>query len=295
MLVEAVTYRFRGHSMADPEEYRSKEEVAQLARARPDPRLRRSAGARGDPRRGRTHADRRASACPGGRGCRFRGGAPVPPAGVAVRRRVRARQPGARLVLGADLPTAGRRRLAACSGPSGRTGRSAADHERPASGRGRPDGRAALPRGAERRPARGAGARRARDPDGRGHRRIRRRLQGHRRPAGGVRRAARARHADLREHDRRHGRGRRDGRPAPRGRADDDQLRAAGLRPDRQPRRPHPLHVRRAGPRAAGGANAPGRGPPAGPHALALPGGIFMHVPGLLVAGPPPRPTPRVC
>ena len=28
-LVEAVTYRYRGHSMADPEEYRSKEEVEQ--------------------------------------------------------------------------------------------------------------------------------------------------------------------------------------------------------------------------------------------------------------------------
>jgi pyruvate dehydrogenase E1 component alpha subunit len=28
LLVEAVTYRFRGHSMADPEEYRSKDEVA---------------------------------------------------------------------------------------------------------------------------------------------------------------------------------------------------------------------------------------------------------------------------
>src|SRR5262249_13843145 len=28
ILVEAVTYRFRGHSMADPEAYRSKEEVA---------------------------------------------------------------------------------------------------------------------------------------------------------------------------------------------------------------------------------------------------------------------------
>jgi pyruvate dehydrogenase E1 component alpha subunit len=27
LLVEAVTYRFRGHSMADPEEYRSREEV----------------------------------------------------------------------------------------------------------------------------------------------------------------------------------------------------------------------------------------------------------------------------
>jgi len=29
VLIEAVTYRFRGHSMADPEEYRTKEEVAQ--------------------------------------------------------------------------------------------------------------------------------------------------------------------------------------------------------------------------------------------------------------------------
>jgi pyruvate dehydrogenase E1 component alpha subunit len=28
LLIEAVTYRFRGHSMADPEEYRTKEEVA---------------------------------------------------------------------------------------------------------------------------------------------------------------------------------------------------------------------------------------------------------------------------
>jgi hypothetical protein len=29
MLVEAITYRFRGHSMADPEEYRTKEQVAE--------------------------------------------------------------------------------------------------------------------------------------------------------------------------------------------------------------------------------------------------------------------------
>ncbi len=29
MLVEAITYRFRGHSMADPEDYRTKEEVSQ--------------------------------------------------------------------------------------------------------------------------------------------------------------------------------------------------------------------------------------------------------------------------
>jgi pyruvate dehydrogenase E1 component alpha subunit len=37
VLVEAVTYRFRGHSMADPEEYRSKEEVAQWRERDPIP------------------------------------------------------------------------------------------------------------------------------------------------------------------------------------------------------------------------------------------------------------------
>ena len=35
MLVEAVTYRFRGHSMADPEEYRTKEQVEQWRRRDP--------------------------------------------------------------------------------------------------------------------------------------------------------------------------------------------------------------------------------------------------------------------
>jgi pyruvate dehydrogenase E1 component alpha subunit len=37
VLVEAVTYRFRGHSMADPEEYRSKEEVARWRERDPLP------------------------------------------------------------------------------------------------------------------------------------------------------------------------------------------------------------------------------------------------------------------
>jgi hypothetical protein len=34
-LVEAVTYRFRGHSMADPEEYRSKEDVEEWRKRDP--------------------------------------------------------------------------------------------------------------------------------------------------------------------------------------------------------------------------------------------------------------------
>jgi pyruvate dehydrogenase E1 component alpha subunit len=37
LLVEAVTYRFRGHSMADPEEYRTKEEVARWRERDPLP------------------------------------------------------------------------------------------------------------------------------------------------------------------------------------------------------------------------------------------------------------------
>jgi pyruvate dehydrogenase E1 component alpha subunit len=37
LLVEAVTYRFRGHSMADPEQYRTKEEVAQWRARDPIP------------------------------------------------------------------------------------------------------------------------------------------------------------------------------------------------------------------------------------------------------------------
>jgi pyruvate dehydrogenase E1 component alpha subunit len=37
VLIEAVTYRFRGHSMADPEQYRSKEEVAQWRERDPIP------------------------------------------------------------------------------------------------------------------------------------------------------------------------------------------------------------------------------------------------------------------
>jgi pyruvate dehydrogenase E1 component alpha subunit len=37
MLVEAITYRFRGHSMADPEEYRTKEEVGEWRERDPLP------------------------------------------------------------------------------------------------------------------------------------------------------------------------------------------------------------------------------------------------------------------
>ena len=35
VLVEAITYRFRGHSMADPEEYRTKEQVEEWRKRDP--------------------------------------------------------------------------------------------------------------------------------------------------------------------------------------------------------------------------------------------------------------------
>ncbi len=63
-------------------------------------------------------------------------------------------------------------------------------------------------------------------------------------------------------------------------RADDDQLLAPGVRPDRQPRRAHPLHVRRPGPRAARRTHAAGRGPPARPDALPLLRGDLPPRPG---------------
>src|SRR5581483_9625621 len=37
LLIEAVTYRFRGHSMADPEQYRTKDEVESWRRRDPIP------------------------------------------------------------------------------------------------------------------------------------------------------------------------------------------------------------------------------------------------------------------
>ena len=67
--------------------------------------------------------------------------------------------------------------------------------------------------------------------------------------------------------------GRRDDRAAAGRGADDGQLLAAGDGPDRQPHGDDPLHVRRPGDGADGGADAAGRRPPARADALALPGG----------------------
>jgi pyruvate dehydrogenase E1 component alpha subunit len=60
VLVEAVTYRFRGHSMADPEQYRSKQEVARWRERDPLPafaRLLLDAGTIDEAERARIDAD----------------------------------------------------------------------------------------------------------------------------------------------------------------------------------------------------------------------------------------------
>ena len=84
VLVEAVTYRFRGHSMADPEQYRTKEEVAQWRDARPDPGVRRAADRGGRDRRAERDAHRRGGDRAGGRGGGVRRGLALPGARVAV-------------------------------------------------------------------------------------------------------------------------------------------------------------------------------------------------------------------
>ena len=75
--LELRTYRFRAHSMFDPERYRDKAEVATLGRARPDPRAPRAPAGR-----------RRASPTRTGRRCsrrstrRWRRPSPIAEAGT---------------------------------------------------------------------------------------------------------------------------------------------------------------------------------------------------------------------
>ena len=102
VLVEAVTYRFRGHSMADPEQYRTKEEVAHWRERDPLPAFGELLVREGVIDEQERERHRRAGDRARGRGGDVRGGLAVPGARVAVRRRVRARPRGPRLVLGAD-------------------------------------------------------------------------------------------------------------------------------------------------------------------------------------------------
>ena len=200
LLVEAVTYRFRGHSMADPEQYRTQGGGRAVARARPDPGVRRAAAARGRDRRSSEleRIDARGDRA-GGRG----GGVRREPrrsrrpsrstttctcSSDAVRGSYSVETTERAAPASRRRDGAARRRRATTRSPS----RSPSARRRRGRRRGR-RGRLlmaadALPRGARRGAARGAQPRRAGGADGRGHRRVRRRLQGHRGPARGVRR-----------------------------------------------------------------------------------------------------------
>ena len=299
-LVEAVTYRFRGHSMADPEEYRSKDEVEEWRERDPIQAFGKRLVDEGvitqdqfeelDEKAIKTvdeaHAVRRPVALPGprlplrrrvrlhGRRSRLVDRRRALPRGAPRRARARGRRAAA-------PARGGRRRLRERGRPGGaqpppgdstddedestedETARARSPETSPRPREAPTSAGDALPRGAQPGAPRGDAGGREGLPDGRGHRRVPGSLQGDRRPARGVRREARARHADLGEHDRRHGRGLGDARPAPGGRADDDQLLAARDGPDREPRGGDPLHVRRPGEGADGGAHAAGRGAPA--------------------------------
>ena len=99
--VEAITYRFRGHSMADPEEYRTKEQVEEWRKRDPIVHFGDRLEAEGvlERRRARASSTRRRSRASTS-AVAFADDSPLPAAGVALRRRLRARRPGARLVLG---------------------------------------------------------------------------------------------------------------------------------------------------------------------------------------------------
>ena len=301
-LIEAFTYRYRGHSAADPEVYREREEVEEWQRKDPIEAFARrclEAGVLGERelQEVREKAEQEVLAA-----VEFADASPEPAldtlyenlyvldsaAWYAVderspephrgEREEESMPEAARELAEAGAAYAGqpdrpapepgqrRRRRAGGRARGGRRGRGAT---RPRPRRSRTSGDAAHARGAAGRDGGGDAPRRGRLRDGRGRRRLPGRLQGDRGAARRVRRAPGARHADLREHDRRR-RGRRgDGRAAAGRRADDRQLLAAGARPDRQPRRRDPLHVQRPGAGADGDPHARRRRPPARPDPLA--------------------------
>ncbi len=100
VLVEALTYRFRGHSMADPEEYRTKDEVEEWRKRDPivtfGDRLVAEEVITEDERAELDAAAQQAA----DDAVAFADASPVPGPRVALRRRLRARRAGARLVLG---------------------------------------------------------------------------------------------------------------------------------------------------------------------------------------------------
>ena len=224
-LVEAVTYRFRGHSMADPEEYRTKDRSRSGASATRSTRSRerlatRTCSTRSDVEELDAEAMERVDEA-----VEFADASPFPDLdslyddiyvyGDQVRGWYSVDERSPEPHRGEREREAGESRARAGRGGRRLRRRRA---ERAAAGRQAADGEAGatIPRSEEPlmpamryREALNQAlreemqARRERLPDGRGHRRLPGRLQGHRRAARGVRREARARHPDLREHDRR--------------------------------------------------------------------------------------------
>ena len=292
MLVEAITYRFRGHSMADPEEYRTKEQVAAVAQARPDRDLRRPPRGRGRARRRDERAALDAEAVARvDAAVAFADASPFPPPESLY---------DDVYVLGGQV-----------------RGWWSLDERSPDPHRGEDERDRAVERrhggGPRTRIGRAVRGRRDPAPDQRRRRRpggplsvavlryrealnqaLREELRARRATSSSWARTSasstapsRSPPACWRSSARQRVRdtpisentivgmgvgaamtGLRPGR-----RADDDQLLPAGDGPDRQPRRAHPLHVRRPGRRAARRPHAAGRRPPARPDALALVGG----------------------
>ena len=97
-MIEAFTYRYRGHSAADPEVYREKEEVEEWQRKDPIETFAAPAGGGEGALRGRDPGDPRRSRQDRHRGGRVRRQLPRAAARLALRRPLRARRPGAGLV-----------------------------------------------------------------------------------------------------------------------------------------------------------------------------------------------------
>ena len=160
-VLECMTYRIRGHSVADAgKAYRTKDEIDEWRHARPDRALRARRDRGGPAHRGR---DRRRSARRSPTRSRRRSARPPPrPSPIPPRSPTTS-----------TATRTPRSSSTACASPA-----------RSASGKGRAHGERDLPRGAAPRARRGARARRAGVPDGRGDRPLRRLVQGHRRASG---------------------------------------------------------------------------------------------------------------
>ena len=150
VLVEAITYRFRGHSMADPEEYRTKEQVAEWRKKDPIQVFARKLEEEGILEEGEAEKMDEAVVKVVDDVRPLRRQVEVPAARVALRRHLRARRPGQGLVLGRR---ALRRRARGREGARARQGGARPDR------RLRRRGRAGLARGPRARQGvrRGAG------------------------------------------------------------------------------------------------------------------------------------------